>query len=50
MSLNLPDYEPMQHPSQLLPSDFLVFKVAVYTDSIKTAFNAVLPRERDHIQ
>jgi hypothetical protein len=40
--LNLPGPEPMQYLSQLSTSDFLVLKVSVYTESIKTAFKAVL--------
>ena len=40
--LNLPGLEPMQHLSQLPTCDFLVLKLSVYTESIKTTFKAVL--------
>jgi hypothetical protein len=39
----LPDPEPMQHLSQLPIRCFLVFKVSVYTESIKPTLKAVLP-------
>jgi hypothetical protein len=39
---NVSGPELMQHLLQLLPGDFLVFKVSIYTEIINTAFKAVL--------